>query len=58
MTALLINGSPRQNGETAHALSIVENILQASNIETAWFQLGTEPVRGCCHCNRCQTTNR
>jgi multimeric flavodoxin WrbA len=36
----------------------VEIILQASDIETAWFQLGTEPVRGCCHCNRCQTTNR
>jgi multimeric flavodoxin WrbA len=58
MTALLINGSPRPNGETARSLSIVENILQASGIETVWFQLGTEPVRGCCHCNRCQGANR
>jgi multimeric flavodoxin WrbA len=53
-----MNGSPRPNGETARSLSIVENILQASGIETVWFQLGTEPVRGCCHCNRCQDANR
>jgi multimeric flavodoxin WrbA len=58
MKVLLINGSPRKNGETALSLSIVEKILQESGIETEWFQLGTEPVRGCCHCNRCQTTNR
>jgi multimeric flavodoxin WrbA len=58
MTVLLINGSPRPNGETARSLSIVEGILQASGIETTWFQLGTEPVRGCQHCEGCQKTNR
>jgi multimeric flavodoxin WrbA len=36
----------------------VENILHEAGVETAWFQLGTAPVRGCCHCNHCQTTNR
>lgn len=58
MKVLLINGSPRPNGETAHSLAIVENILRQSGLDTGWFQLGTEPVRGCCHCNRCQKTNR
>jgi multimeric flavodoxin WrbA len=58
MKVLLINGSPRKNGETAYSLSVVEKVLQENGIETEWFQLGTEPVRGCCHCNRCAKTNR
>jgi multimeric flavodoxin WrbA len=58
MKVLLVNGSPRIHGETAASLAIVEKILQEEGIETSWFQLGTEPVRGCCHCNRCSKTNR
>jgi multimeric flavodoxin WrbA len=58
MNVLLINGSPRKNGETALSLSIVEQILHESGVETTWFQLGTQPVRGCCHCNRCEETSR
>jgi multimeric flavodoxin WrbA len=58
MKVLLVNGSPRKNGETALSLSIVENVLQKAAIETEWFHLGTDPVRGCCHCDRCETTNR
>jgi multimeric flavodoxin WrbA len=58
MRVLLVNGSPRKNGETAQSLSIIENILLKSGIETEWFHLGTDPVRGCCHCNSCQKTNR
>jgi multimeric flavodoxin WrbA len=58
MKILLINGSPRQNGETAHSLAIVEKIILEAKIETEWFQLGTTPVHGCCHCNSCEKTNR
>jgi multimeric flavodoxin WrbA len=58
MKVLLVNGSPRQNGDTFYSLSIVEKILNESGIETEWFQLGTDKVRGCCHCNQCQKTNR
>jgi multimeric flavodoxin WrbA len=58
MKVLLINGSPRKNGETALSLSIVEKILHEAGVETEWFQLGTAPVRGCCHCNRCAKTSR
>jgi multimeric flavodoxin WrbA len=39
-------------------LTIVEKILNESGIETEWFQLGTDKVRGCCHCNQCQNTYR
>lgn len=42
---LLINGSPRFNGETRTALSMVETALKEKGIGSEWFQLGTEPVR-------------
>jgi multimeric flavodoxin WrbA len=58
MKVLLINGSPRKNGETALSLSIVESVLNEANIETEWFHIGTEAVHGCCHCNSCEKTNR
>jgi multimeric flavodoxin WrbA len=58
MKVLLVNGSPRKNGETAASLAIVEKVLQENHIETQWFQLGTEPVRGFCHCNSCAKTSR
>jgi multimeric flavodoxin WrbA len=48
MKILLINGSPRKNGETALSLSIVEKILLEAGMETEWFHLGTDPVHGCC----------
>jgi multimeric flavodoxin WrbA len=58
MNVLLINGSPRRNGETAKSLAMVEQVLHAANIETQWFQLGSKPVHGCASCQSCQHTNR
>ncbi len=58
MKILLVNGSPRKNGETAKSLAIVENELNKAGIETEWFNLETDKVHGCCHCNSCQKTNR
>jgi multimeric flavodoxin WrbA len=58
MKVLLVNGSPRNNGETYHSLKIVEGVLQEAGVDTEWFYLGTEPVRGCCHCNSCERTRR
>lgn len=55
---LLINGSPRPNGETHQALSIIAEALQEKGIECEWFQLGTEPVRGCVHCSGCRKAYR
>ena len=55
---LLVNGSPHKNGGTARSLSIVEEELRRTGIETVWFHLGTELVRGCIACQRCSGTNR
>ena len=55
---LLINGSPRSDGETQLALSIVEASLREKGIDCQWFQLSTGPVRGCVHCGGCKNKYR
>lgn len=58
MKVLLINGSPHKNGETYKALSIIEESLKEKGIDSEWFWLGTNPVRGCIACGSCSNTNR
>ena len=47
MKVLMLNGSPRKNGNTAAALSEMERIFAAEGIETEIIQVGDQPVRGC-----------
>lgn len=53
MKVLLINGSPRRNGNTFLALSEVAGTLEKNDISTEIVQLGNKPVRGCIACDRC-----
>jgi len=53
MKVLLINGSPRQNGNTHSALAEVAKTLNAEGIETEFFWIGNRPVRGCASCYAC-----
>lgn len=55
---LLVNGSPRPDGETKHALAIVAAALEEKGIGCEWFQLGKDPVRGCVHCEGCEKKYR
>ena len=57
-TVLLINGSPRKNGETVGCLKLVENVLNEHGISTKWIHLGNKPVKGCIQCNKCAETSR
>lgn len=57
-TALLINGSPNKNGNTASALKIAESVLNENDIQTVWFHIGNKPVRGCIGCDSCEKTHR
>ena len=50
MKVLLINGSPRANGNTARALKEVADTLAAEGIETETVWIGKKPVRGCVAC--------
>ncbi len=58
MKVLLINGSPRKEGCTYTALREVADALEATGIETEFFHIGTEPVRGCIECWKCSKLGR
>ena len=53
MKVLLINGSPRQQGNTATALVEVARQLAAEGIESEQVWIGNKPVRGCIACGQC-----
>ncbi|MBR3983444.1 MAG: flavodoxin family protein [Bacteroidaceae bacterium] len=55
MKVLLINGSPRQQGNTATALVEVARQLAAEGIESEQVWIGNKPVRGCTACGQCST---
>lgn len=53
MKALLINGSPRKNGNTHVALSEVARQLEKYGIESEIVWIGTKAVQGCIACYQC-----
>lgn len=55
MKVLLINGSPRREGNTATALKEVAKQLAHEGIESEMVWIGSSPIRGCIACNQCHT---
>lgn len=53
MKVLMINGSPKFNGNTAAALAEMEKIFAAEGIETEIVHIGSKNIRGCTACFRC-----
>ena len=53
MKVLLINGSPREQGNTFTALNEAARVLNEQGIETEIVWIGTKPVRGCIACGTC-----
>ena len=47
MNVLMINGSPRVNGNTALALQEMKNVFEQEGIEVHMVTIGTQAVRGC-----------
>ncbi len=58
MKVLLINGSPRPNGNTRIALEEVAGALQNEGVETEILWIGNKPVQGCIACGRCKELGR
>ncbi|MBR0135948.1 MAG: flavodoxin family protein [Clostridia bacterium] len=58
MKVLIINGSPRPNGNTAIALSEMEKVFAAEGIETETVQIGNKDIRGCVACGFCKKNGR
>lgn len=54
MKVLLINGSPRKEGNTSIALTEAARQLEKNGIDTEIFWIGKKPVRGCIACNKCK----
>ena len=54
---LLINGSPRKDGNTFIALSEIANVLNEQNIDTEIAWIGVKPVRGCIACQTCKQSD-
>lgn len=53
MKVLMINGSPRVNGNTTIAVREMENIFKENGIEVETVQIGNMDVRGCIACGHC-----
>ena len=54
MRVLIINGSPRKNGNTSIALAEMERIFQEEGMETQVVQVGNQNIRGCIACLSCK----
>ena len=53
MKVLMLNGSPRANGNTALALTEMEKIFSQEGIEVETVHIGHLAVRGCIACGSC-----
>ena len=53
MKVLIINGSPRLNGNTTIAVNEMIHVFEQEGIETECEQVGNKDVRGCIACNKC-----
>ncbi len=58
MKVLLINGSPKANGNTAIAVNEMVKVFEADGIETEVVQIGNKVVRGCIGCGSCVNTGK
>ncbi|MDE7199995.1 MAG: flavodoxin family protein [Lachnospiraceae bacterium] len=53
MKVLMVNGSPRAEGNTAIALHEMEKIFAAEGVGTETIQIGSKDIRGCIACGTC-----
>ncbi len=58
MKVLLLNGSPKANGNTAITLAEMEKVFAQEGVECEIVHVGKEPVRGCMDCNACRKTGK
>ena len=54
MKVLLINGSPRKEGNTSIALNEVAKLLSQEGIDSEMVWIGNKPIRGCIACGQCK----
>lgn len=58
MKVLILNGSPRKEGNTAIAVREMEQTFVKEGIEVEVVQIGDKAVRGCIACEKCSELNK
>ena len=58
MNVLMINGSPRPEGNTHLALCEMEKVFSSEGIEAEILQVGQKDIRGCIACGSCMEKGR
>ena len=58
MKVLIINGSPRKDGNTTIALNEMVKVFEYEGIETETIQIGNTDIRGCVACRACRETGK
>ncbi len=53
MKVLLVNGSPKANGNTAFALEQMAQVFAAEGIRPQILHIGNQAIRGCIACGSC-----
>ena len=53
MKVLLINGSPKPQGNTYLALKEMEKVFEQCGVETELIHVGNRVIRGCIACGKC-----
>lgn len=58
LRVLLLNGSPRENGNIALAFHEMEQIFAQNDVEFETIQLGRMDIRGCIACETCRINHK
>lgn len=58
MKVLMLNGSPRPNGNTSIALKEMEKVFIANGIEVETVLFGNKDIRGCIACMSCKKNGK
>ncbi len=58
MKVLIINGSPRIDGNTTTSINELIKAFDKNEIETETIQIGNQNIRGCIACNSCQKNHK
>lgn len=53
MKVLMINGSPKENGNTAAALNEMAKTFAEEGVDVEIVHVGTKAIRGCIACGKC-----
>ena len=58
MKVLLLNGSPKANGNTARALQELVTVFEQNGVDTEIIHIGNKDIRGCTACLTCYKSGK